>query len=113
MESQHSLVGEPVTLGCSYTLPNTGIVNIDVWWKVSRNGITETLFASQNDVVTKHTSGFVVDEDWLLKGNAALRLSNTAISDEGVYSCGVIIQPDQYDRTVHLTLSGELALPLL
>ncbi|KAL6464754.1 hypothetical protein MHYP_G00270710 [Metynnis hypsauchen] len=115
VDTLHGLVGTAVTLGCSYTLPSAHAENIDVWWKVSKNGISETLFASQNDVVTKRTRGFSVDEARLLKGDASLRVENTTISDEGVYSCGVIIQPDQYDRTVHLKLSAQplVSLPEL
>ncbi|KAI4873426.1 hypothetical protein NFI96_019854 [Prochilodus magdalenae] len=115
VDAQHGLVGTAVTLGCSYTPPSASVENIDVWWKVSRNGVTETVFASQNDVVTKHTEGFTVNEDGLLKGDASLHLENTTIGHEGVYSCGVIIQPDQYDRTIHLKLSARplVSLPEL
>ncbi|XP_066528411.1 natural cytotoxicity triggering receptor 3 ligand 1-like [Hoplias malabaricus] len=58
------------------------------------------------------TERFDVDEAWLLRGNASMIIRNVTLGDEGEYSCGVIIQPDQYDHTVHLKLSAQPSVSL-
>ncbi|XP_048111404.1 uncharacterized protein LOC125302316 [Alosa alosa] len=112
----HCLTGEPITLDCHFKVPSgTRRENVSVLWQFegSRAQLNKsTLFEFKAGNITQHSLGYDVNVNELLKGNAPLHLVCPAVTDEGRFSCVILVKPENYATTVTLHVSARPTLSL-
>ncbi|KAL4629490.1 CD276 antigen-like [Arapaima gigas] len=86
--------GQPTVLRCNYTpSPTSDLQSLIVTWqRKSNNAVVHSFYYGTNQLSTQdeaYRGRASLFTDELLKGNAALRLDNVTVMDEGIYQCSV------------------------
>lgn len=118
-EKIYCLTGKPITLDCSFQVPSGArLQDIDVMWqfkgKFSKVWPEKSkVFEFKAGQTTETSPGYVVNLDGLLKGNASLHLANPSVTDEGDFSCSVLVKPEIYkSSSITLYVSGNESVAL-
>ncbi|XP_044125581.1 uncharacterized protein LOC122920267 [Bufo gargarizans] len=102
-----AMVGDNITVPChlaGYKAPSLTTSTVAVDWRIGTVNKPVLYFDGKN--YTPNRSGSYISERKLVQGDASLYIPNLQFSDEGEYTCSVIVTPEDATSKVTVQVSA-------
>ncbi|XP_044125400.1 natural cytotoxicity triggering receptor 3 ligand 1-like isoform X2 [Bufo gargarizans] len=102
-----ALVGEDITVPCNLTgYKNSSLTTSTVSVRWTKGTVNKLVVFYDGEKYTHNRSGSYISERNLVRGDASLYIPNLQFSDEGEYTCYVIVTPEDATSKVTVQVSA-------